>query len=161
MKIRNGFTLIETILYSAIIAVVSIYIIGSILMLTKIFGDIRLRSSINISARTAMERMIRVIRSAESIDTASIFGSHPGYLKLNTLDDFGNPASIEFFLDGTNLMVKEGTSQPESLTASNINVSNLVFRQISVSPDSKAVKIELEISLKKFYDTAILRKSYQ
>jgi type II secretory pathway pseudopilin PulG len=161
MKTRNGFTLIETILYSAIIAVASIYIIGSILILTKIFGDIRLRSSINISARTAMERMIREIRSAESIDTASIFGSHPGYLKLNTLDNLGNPTSIEFFLGGTSLMVKEGTSQPESLTASNINVLNLVFRQISVATTTKAVKIELEISLEKFYDTAILRKSYK
>jgi len=108
-----------------------------------------------------MERMIREIRSAESIDPASIFGSHPGYLKLNTLDDLGNPTSIEFFLNGTSLMAKEGTSQPESLTASSTDVSNLVFRQISVSADSKAVRIELEISSEKFYDTAILRKSYK
>ncbi|MCX6731799.1 MAG: hypothetical protein NTX55_02305 [Candidatus Parcubacteria bacterium] len=161
MKTKNGFTLIETILYSAIIAVASIYIIGSILTLTKIFGDIRLRNSINVSARTAIERMVREIRSAESINPASVFDSHPGYLKLNTLDGSGNPSSIEFFLDGTSLMVREGTSQPENLTNSNVSVSNLIFRQISVAVDSRAVRIEMEISSEKFYDTAILRKNYQ
>ena len=168
MKKKNGFTLIETIFYGAIITLISLFIIGSALMLVRVFGDIRLRSDINVSVRTALERIVREIRSAESIGAESVFDFHPGRLKLNIVDADDNPGTVEFFVEGDNLVIRENAFSPEKLTSANVRVISLVFRQIS-TPVSKAVRVELEISglsfreqkTEKFYDTAILRKSHQ
>lgn len=169
-KKNRGISLIETILYAAIISIVSVFVIGSVLVMMRTFNNIQLARNINISARISMERMIREIRLADSIDGTSVFDFNPGRLKLNTIDSGDNPATVEFFLDGSNLMIKEGSGQPENLTGSGVKTSSLIFRQISASTTSKAVRIELEIwdslpqgyqKTEKFYDTAILRRSYK
>jgi hypothetical protein len=143
--------------------------VGSILIIIRVSTNIRLARNLNISSRTAMERIIREIRLADSIDGTSTFGSHPGYLKLNTIDANNNPTTMEFFLTGSNLMIQEGASSPESLTSSNVTVSNLVFYQISPSTASKAIKVEMTLTSilpngqqksEKFYDTVVLRRSY-
>ena len=73
----------------------------------------------------------------------SAFAASPGKLKLNTTDGSGAPATIEFFLSGTGIFVKEGADAPEALTASATEITNLVFNKITSSTVSKAVKISL------------------
>jgi len=116
-----------------------------------------------------MERMANEIRLANGIDDAgSILSSSPGKLKLNTVDGSGSAMAIEFFLSGTGIFVKEGSGAPEALTASNTEITSLIFNKITSSSVSKAVKISLIAKVKgdrmerteKFYNTAILRGSY-
>ena len=66
-----------------------------------------------------MERMTNEIRMANSVDDAgSFFCVSSGKLKLNTTDALGAPNTIEFFLSGTGVFVKEGLGFSESLTSS-------------------------------------------
>lgn len=160
MKSEKGFSLIEMLIYTAILVAVLIVVGFGLLMMTKTFGDIRLLNKINNSAEIAMERMIREIRLANDIDASSIFDVHPGQLKLKTVDSSGNPTTITFYLSEGKLMVQEEGSAGESLTSPRVSVERLVFYQIFNQNISKAIKIEFTINGKNFYDTAVTRGSY-
>ena len=68
----------------------------------KSYSSVKMSRDLNFSASVAIERMANEIRLASDIDDAgSIFSASPGKLKLNTTDNLGSPAAIEFFLSGT------------------------------------------------------------
>ena len=165
----KGSSLLETLIYAAILGMVAIFSTGSILAMMRSYSSVKMSRDLNFSASVAMERMTNEIRLANDIDDdGSAFAISPGRLKLNTIDGSGNPATVEFFLSGTGIFVKEGAGAPEALTASTTEITNLVFNKITSSAVSKAVKISLTAKAKgsrmekteKFYNTAILRGSY-
>ena len=165
----NGSSLLETLIYAAILGMVAVFATGSILAMMRSYSSVKMSRDLNFSASVAMERMTNEIRLANGIDDAgSVFTASPGKLKLNTTDDSGAPATIEFFLSGTGVFAKENSGAPEALTASATEITNLVFNKITSSTVSKAVKISLTAKAKggrmekteNFYNTAILRGSY-
>lgn len=168
---NRGSSLLETLIYAAILGLVAVFTTGSILAMTRSYASVKMSRDINFSASAAMERMANEIRLANGIDDAgSIFGASHGKLKLYTIDGSGNPSTIEFSLplNGTDVLVKEGDGVSEALTASTTEVTNLIFNEISSSAISKAVKISLTVKAKSgrmektenFYNTVILRESY-
>ena len=166
---NNGSSLIETLIYAAILGMVAVFTTNSLLVIMKSYSSVKLSRDLNFSASTAMERMTNEIRMANSVDDAgSFFGVSSGKLKLNTTDALGAPNTIEFFLSGTGVFVKEGLGFSESLTSSTTEVTSLIFNEITASTTSKAVKIGLVVKakagiierLEKFYNTTILRGSY-
>ena len=168
-KNSQGSSLLETLIYAAILGMVAVFAVSSILAMMKSYSSVKMSRDLNFSASVAMERMANEIRLANGIDDAgSILSSSPGKLKLNTVDGSGSAMAIEFFLSGTGIFVKEGSGAPEALTASNTEITSLIFNKITSSSVSKAVKISLIAKVKgdrmerteKFYNTAILRGSY-
>lgn len=158
-------TLIEVIIYTAILAIIFILIVNSLSIVIKAFNQGRVAIKINNSAETAMERMTREIRFAYDIDASSTLD----HLVLNTyVLGTENPTTAEFYLDSGKLMVKERVLPAGQLTSSDLTVTNLIFRQITASSTSKAIKIEMTIrgssgnyqKTENFYNTAILRESY-
>lgn len=166
----SGFTLIEIIIYTAILALIFALVVNSLAVVIKAFNQGRLAIKINNSAEVAMDRMVREIRAAYDIDANSELDSHPGRLILITdsLIIPGSTTTLEFYLDLGRIMVEEEGDFVEALTSSDLTVTNLIFRQITAPSMSKAVKIEMEIQgssgnyqkTENFYNTAILRKSY-
>lgn len=169
-KFLTGFTFVELLVYIGLFAVISVLVVNTILMTIKAFNVFRVSQNINSNAELAMERMTREIRLADEInDVLSVFNGHPGQLFLNTINpQTGATTTIEFFLATTTLMVREAAASAQILTSSKALITNLVFRKITNSDISKAVKIELEMrsgegafqKTEKFYNTAILRRSY-
>lgn len=166
-NLRSGFTLVEMIIYIAFFATLSVLALDSTLLVMKSFYNIRLSQNINQSATVGLERMSREIRNAYEIDTInSTFGTTPGRLTLKTKDSTGVNTTIEFYVSGSQLAIKEGGVDKGSLMTKNAVLTNLVFRQIA-NPNSRAVKIEMTIRdtrgvLQKdvnFYDTIVLRGS--
>ena len=164
-----GSSLLETLIYAAILGMVAVFAVSSILAMMKSYSSVKMSRDLNFSASVAMERMANEIRLANGIDDAgSVLAASPGKLKLDTTDSLGSPVTIEFFLSGTGIFVKEGSGAPEALTASNTEITSLIFNKITSSSVSKAVKISLIAKAKgdrmerteKFYNTAILRGSY-
>jgi len=155
-KMKKGFTLIETIIYTAIIAVIFILVVNSLSIVIKAFNQGRVAIKINNSAEVAMERMTREIRFAYDIDGSSDLS----HLVLNT--------DVEFYLDSGKIMIIDRGTNAVALTSDDLTVTNLIFRQINSSSVSKAVKIEMAIQgssgnyqkTENFYNTAILRGSY-
>src|SRR3989339_1537779 len=166
---RRGSSLLETLIYAAILGMVAVFAVSSILAMMKSYSSVKMSRDLNFSASVAMERMANEIRLANGIDDAgSVLAASPGKLKLDTTDSFGSPVTIEFFLSGTGIFVKEGSGAPEALTASSTEITSLIFNKITSSAISKAVKMNLTAKAKgsrmerteNFYNTAILRGSY-
>lgn len=151
MKSR-GFTLIETLLYMVIFALISSIAIASLGGMSKALNSLRSTRGSTDAILVSFERMVREIRSAESVDTAgSTLGSNPGTLTLNT--------GIKFFLSSGRLMVQEGVAGASALTPSSVSFSSLVFRKIKTR-SSEGVKIEAVANGKTMNTTAVLRRSY-
>lgn len=164
---RSGFTLVEMIIYIAFFAVFSVVAVEAMMVVMKSFYSLRLTQSINQSATTALERMSREIRNAYDINTAeSTFTTNPGRLTLRTKDSSGTNTTVEFYVSGGQIRIKEGGVDKGSLMAKSTTVTNLVFRQIATT-NSKAIKIEMSFHdahgvLTRdavFYDTILLRGS--
>jgi len=161
MLFKKGTTLIELLIYTAILAAVSVFMISSILITIKSFNDYRLSRNISVSAASAMERMVREVRQASDVSGAGVFDVSPGHLVLDT---------AEFFADSGRLVIKNAGGNTY-LTPQDLIVSNLIFREVATSTNqvSKAVKIEMELTggqgsyakSEKFQTTVVLRGSYK
>jgi len=166
---KKGYTLLEMVIYTAIFSIMAVLVINSLFVMTKSLRSIKLSRDINNSAQISLERMAREIRLADSIDGTSTLGTHPGYLKLNTVDrTTGTPTTVEFSLVGGQLMITEGASPAVALTSPDLEVTNIVFNDIPSLTLSEAVKIDFEIradiagktKTENFYNTIVLRGSY-
>jgi len=166
-KSGTGFTLIEMLIYISILAVVSVLAINSTFGMLRAFSDIRVTRDINNTATVVLERMAREIRNANGIDGQSVIGSNPGKLVLNTKDNIGVGTTVEFFINGSTLRVKENVVDQGALHPQSVAIDNLVFYSLSNSA-SLAVRVELQLTgtrgdiqkTKKFYTTVVLRDSY-
>jgi len=158
---QSGYTIIELLIYLAVFGLLSVVLINTVLLTGRAFRDARVSRAGNAAAGEALERMIREIRFADSLDEgASVFDASPGILKLNSIDPFTETAqTITFALNGGRITIKKNTEAPVDLTPSNIAVTNFVFRRV-VSDKSQAVKIEITVGGVNFFSSAILRRSY-
>jgi len=163
-----GFTLIEMIVYVAILSAVFILVVNTILIVSRSYSAIKVTSDINSSASISLERLIREIRLASGVDTIqSNLGTHPGRLFLNTVDSLGAPMTLDFYIENNLLKLKKNGVLSGTLVRDNIQVTNLIFRHIELGV-SEAVKIEMRIQgtegkstkTEDFYGTAVLRGSY-
>jgi Tfp pilus assembly protein PilW len=163
-----GFTLVETIVYVAMLALILLVVVNTVISISSSYASTKVYADIDQNAATAMERIVREIRGATSIDsTDSTLGSSPGRLVLNTTDASGNPTTVDFYLNNGILKLNEGGSYTGPLTASTTDITTLEFQQLS-SGISTAVRVAMTISAteghytaqENFYDTVILRNSY-
>ena len=159
---KRGFTLIEMLIYISLMVIITLVVTQSIIVVLKSnrasFADINIRNS----GYSAMEGILREIRSSESIDQASL-----GILEMRK----GSGNTVRFATSSDlALNFYEGNGTPiliGPLTSKNILVRNLSFKKIDTGK-SLAVKIEMELETtvngitknEWFYNTAILRGSY-
>ncbi len=162
----RGFSLIETLVYIAIFTMLSIVVINALIVMIKSFRQTAVEADFLQNAEL-FERMSREIRQAKSINVTSVFGSSPGDLKLNSTDSSGVAKTVEFLLSGQNLQFKENGVLTGNLNTSNIQITSLIFRQITTAK-GKAIKIEMSVKdtrdkagrTENFYDTIEMRGSY-
>jgi len=168
-RLKKGMTVIEIVVYVAILSLLLATVISSGTKLASVYRTLEGVRNINLSAITALERMIREVRSSTDINqSSSVFNTSPGTLELVTTDEAGAPATVKFSVLGGVLRVYENGSDAGALTFGSSTVANLVFRLIQ-TPQSKAVKIELSIDggvsgsvrTKSFSDTAVMRPTYR
>jgi len=163
---RTGFTLVEVVVYVAILAVISLFSVNTILVIHASLGEIRLTRALTATAAVAMERTVRTIRDASAVDTvASTFDSSPGILVLTGAEV--PPLTYRLQLNQASLELDAGGTTSR-LTPPGLHVTNLVFRMIRASTTSEAIKIELTLAAssgkatttQNLYGTAVLRNSY-
>ena len=107
-KKDTGFSLIETIIYTAILAVTTIFVVSSLLKTVSAFNSFRVSKKINASAIGALEKMTREIKSADQADKInSVFDTNPGKLIINKTDpNTSAPTIIEFSVSNSRLTIK-------------------------------------------------------
>ncbi len=163
----KGFSLIEVIIYVALLAVLIGAITWSIGSILHTYNRMKDERDMESSAISSMDRMVKEIRNAKSVDLLhSATSTSNGYLTLNGFDSVGSSTVIKFYLSNSRVYVDQAGIQLGPLTLENILVPSLVFRYFT-NASSSGVKIELGLQsssstpVNYFYDSAILRNSYQ
>jgi len=167
-KSLTGFTLVEVVIYIFFVGVFSVLALNGVFQATKVFSDFRITRNLNNTAEVVLDRVTREVRQAYDVDSVeSSFDSHPGRLTLKTVNTLDVDTTIEFYVDGENIKIKEGGIEQGLLGASNVTVDLLVFDFIA-NANTEAVKTRLQLTAQKgslqktktFYATTILRGSY-
>lgn len=150
----KAFTLIELILYIAILAIVLVSTIG--ILWNVIGGSVRVSSSteLSYSARLILDNITRTGRGANDVLIASsTFDSHPGVLV------FENPGgNITFDTAVKNITVggqsltirklrmKTGAGSPIDLTSDKVDVTNFVVKNRTRGMEPKNAKVEVTLA---------------
>src|SRR5690349_6811929 len=101
-KTMRGLSIVEALFYIAILLLLVSVTIGTLLSLSNIYRNLQSLEAVNEGAQSSLERMIREIRGAVSVDTLqSTLGANPSDLYLNSVDQNGASTTREFFLSGT------------------------------------------------------------
>lgn len=164
---RAGYTLVEALIYIAILVAIIAVLVSGLVVVVQSITRVRVARNLADTGGASMERLIREIRQATSIDDGnSIFNQTPGRLKLNTIDQAGNATTVDFTVSGNQLLVQVGVGSIDNLTSGQIQVSSLIFRKLATTTAS-GVRVELTVTDDRlpgspinFYSTAILRGSY-
>jgi len=165
---NKGFTAVEMVIYTAILAMIFVVIVNTILTISKSFNAFSVTNDINNSAVTFLERFVRETRQANSINLSqSILGVNPGKLVLTSVDDFGVSETIEFSVsDGKIVLYKDGVSLG-SLITKNASTTSLIFKNITAS-SSSLIRVEVVFEASRgnvtrsenFYTSSVLRGAY-
>lgn len=171
-KIKNqkkffskGFSLVEMLVYMFILVLLLAVIMNIIISTVKSARTIRALRNIENSAILGMERIVREVRQAGSVDSGlSVFDINPGVLVLGGLDSNGNPRTVEFYLSSGKLMIKENGIETGALTQTDTQVDSLIFHHF-VGPNSEGIRAEINIEsgtstyyrVENFYLSALLR----
>lgn len=159
-KRKKGFSLIETLVYIAIVVSMTVLVVSIFISTAKAINVLTISRNINNSALSSMERLTRDIKEASDIIVASsTLNVHPGVLALQK-----SATTTEFYLVGDVLFVKENNIEIGPLTQQGASITNLVFNMLD-NGTTKGVKIEMTISdsykdivkTKTFYSFAVLR----
>ena len=148
MKSSAGFTLVEMLIYLAIIGTISAGFIRYSVSITDSQGKTYVAQEVQANVRTAFNVMSAHIKAANGINTgASTFGSDPGVLSLSMDDSSKSPTIINLTADDGVLQVKEGSSTAVPITSDEVQITNLVFTNLSQSGERAHVRIQMTIAI--------------
>ncbi|MCI5108292.1 MAG: prepilin-type N-terminal cleavage/methylation domain-containing protein [Candidatus Pacebacteria bacterium] len=161
---NKGYTLVEAVVYIAVMAILFIIISNSLISIIGTYKEFDTRRDLQSAAIFSFERLTREIREAESVSVAgSFFGTSPGILVLSKIEG-GNPVVLEFKLSGTSLHVYKDGADQGPLTASGVSVNSLIFNH-STNDHSELVKMQLTLQsgelIRDFYTSTVLRGAYE
>jgi len=150
-KNLGGFTLLEILVYIAVLVIVIMVISSFVVWAIKANAKTKVMRETLDNARRAMEIMVYETREAGDIYTpTSVFGSHPGQLSLETIEyspEGENSTYIDFYICDNRLCLKKESQAPIALTSERVEIQKLIFERV-VTDQIPSVQIDLEIIYK-------------
>jgi type II secretory pathway pseudopilin PulG len=165
IKTHKGFSLVEMVIYIAILVAMLVIVVQVVFSITRTNRVIKAARTLETSAILALERISLETRKAESIDTLnSTLGSNPGTLSLDGEDDGGAPYSLDFYLSGGRVQMRENGVEAGALTHASATVTSLIFRRFYAS-STEGVRVEMVVEsgtstayrTETFYSSVLLR----
>ena len=170
LKKNTGFSLIEIIIYFALLAIISTLVISSMISLFKNYNIVRANQDIEYNAISILDKLTRDARDARSINISdSSFSVAQGAVSFiigsSTNDNASNTAKF-YFNNGKVKYMKDGVDFG-NLSTNSVTVSNFKLYYINAS-STEAIKVELNLEVtphlhqatisKNFYTTILLRE---
>lgn len=160
-KNNKGFSLVEMIVYLAIMTIITTTLVQSFVVVLKSNRNSFVDSIIRNSAYSIMENIIREARASSDVNTCSS-NLLSFTQKNNNIVSFSISDGVVSFSEGITTQINKGP-----LNNSDIKVSNFSCNIINTLK-SKAVKFKIDLSAtidgqqktESFYSTVILRGSY-
>ena len=145
MKDESGLTLIETIIYVAILSLIVVAFVVFSLSISSNRNNAFAAQEVQVNLRTAVTLMSQRIRAATDINIPeSNFNSDPGYLSLEMASSTLNPTIITLSEDNGAIVIKEGNSATTTVTTDEVVISNLIFRQRGGNSPRANIQIEID-----------------
>ena len=159
----SGLSLIETMIYIAILLAVLLLFVNMILPISESYINIRMIRKLDSAAISSMDRMTREIRDASSINIASILGVDQSRLVVDNPDATQVIFSmVDNQIHIVNDGVDSGSLLPPGITTPIFNIRRVL------TGHSVGVRIEMILEgserniprYQKYYSTVTLRGSY-
>lgn len=142
----RGFTLIETLIYIAIIGGVMATFISFGLSIAQNRNKVYAKQEVQANARIALNIISQKIKSANGLDAeSSTFDSDPGVLSLSMSDGDIDPTIIDLSVDDGILQITQGTDDPIFITSDKVKITNLVFTNLSGENERGNIKIDMTV----------------
>jgi type II secretory pathway pseudopilin PulG len=149
----KGFTLIETLIYIAIIGTA----ISSFVVFSISIGNSRNKSyviqEVHGNARVALDLISQRIRNASSVNiSASTFDIDPGVLSLAMVDSTKNQTLINLTGNDGTLQITEGVSSALPIVSDEVKITNLIFTNLTASSAREHIRIQMTVEYAKSDD---------
>ncbi|OHA64116.1 MAG: hypothetical protein A2842_02385 [Candidatus Wildermuthbacteria bacterium RIFCSPHIGHO2_01_FULL_48_25] len=148
---KKGFTVVEILVYVAVLAVVTGAVFSFLLWTSQSQVVVSSQRRLSIVASQALELLSKEAREARSVyDSTSLYASSPGQLSLETTKDLPEGETetfVDFFLCGSELCMKKEGASPLALTPSEVSIDSLVFTKV-VSGNVPSLKVDISLSFK-------------
>jgi len=147
---QRGFSVIEMIIYVALVAIVGTVLTLFVSQLIKRSSHAQLTAQVLNNARRTTAIMAFEIRHAKAVyDPTSAFGSDPGQLALVTTQNL--PAGedvtyVDFYVDDERLYRKREGQAAELLMSERTRVDKLVFTYLNQASEQPAIRIEMTVT---------------
>lgn len=138
MNNKNGFSLIETLIYLAIVAMACVSFVSFTLAINQSSGKIYASQEAQANSRAVLGFISQRIRKADNV-LSPLEGNSSSTLVL----DMPFPEQdLTFRVENGTLVLQEGLSLPVSLTSGKVNVSSLNFANLAASGERDNISIE-------------------
>lgn len=146
MTDERGFTILEFVIYIALVAIV----VGAAVMFALQFTLTQAKASVfaqvTRNGQFSMNRIEVETREADSVDVgASVFVSNPGTLTLVTTNGATNPTV--FTVTNGQLTVQQGVDPAIPLTDPDVVVSEFTLENLAPHGRSQHVRVHLKVML--------------
>lgn len=149
MNSQRGLTLIEIVVYVAILGVLMVFISNSLIYLSNAYHRIRAEREVLSNARLVLETISRSLAQAENIYTpTSRFNDDAGQLSLITAvgaDPQHQTAYVDYYVDNGRLYARAEGENEIPLSASTVRVTKFRLERIAQNINREAVRMVLEI----------------
>ncbi|MDQ3158917.1 MAG: type II secretion system GspH family protein [bacterium] len=155
LKNRNGFTLVELMLYIVLISglLITLSVFVSLMLSARIKS--RTVSDVEASGRIAIEQIEQSLRNATAVASPTP-GNSSASLSLTTTTPGNNPTIYD--LSSGTIRVNEGAGSPIDLTDPNtIEVTNLSFENVARAGTPDIIRITFTVS----FDSGSSRNEYK
>lgn len=146
---REGFTVIEMLVYAALFAVLSLLLVRSMLGIHSAYRKLQHERDVASAARSVATTLAREVRAAERIYTpTSLFDVPNGQISLKTSlePSFGEADTyIDFYLDNGRLYLKREGAAAIPLTSEAVRVGEFRASRLALG-EREALRIAVQIS---------------
>jgi type II secretory pathway pseudopilin PulG len=157
-------SIIELLVYAAVLSILTVAVIVSLLSLRTVFEDVRADRVVTDAATSALDRIARDIRDADSVNTLlSTLSATSSVLVLEN----GATTTTFYVQNGALTLEVEGASKG-ALTPNEVTVTNFAaVRYDGVGSDAVRVTLDLAVTgryastTERFTTAAVLRGSYE
>ncbi|OGY25415.1 MAG: hypothetical protein A2Z24_02900 [Candidatus Woykebacteria bacterium RBG_16_44_10] len=143
----KGFTLIEMLVYAALLAIVSMVLVSFFIQVVNVTETSRRARESLDNARRSLDVIGQEIKHGVNVYTpTSTLGSSPGQLSLETTRDkpVGETSTyVDFYLDAGGIYLKREGPGAQLVTSEKVRVTNLVFTLLNSTTGTPAVRVEL------------------
>ncbi len=153
LNFNKGFTLIELIIYTALVGLIAVAVIGFAWNIINARIKNEAYQEVEQNLRFGMEKITQAIREADDISTTdSVFNVSPGKLTLKypNKDMIFDVSAKIINIGGQDveihkLRIKDGNNDSKDLTSNKVDIINFTLTNLTRGSEPKNIKIDLTI----------------